>query len=386
MRICALAVLVSTLAYGQLASNTSLVGNVADSSGAPVSGANVTAQNEATQETFSTTSNDNGYYDLRFLKAGTYTITIRRDGFEQSVTRGVPLSANQTVRTDFALRVGQVSETVEVTAAVPPIKTDEAAVRESIGARATAELPLNGRNALQIASFTPGVIPGRKSPAGNPGGGEGFIGAGTREIQNSVSLDGVSIMNNLITTTTYRPSVDAIEEVQVQTGTYPAQYGGYLGVQVNLVTKTGGNQFHGALFEFLRNQVLDAKPFFLPQGRDKPPLRQNQFGVQFNGPVWIPKIYDGRNKTFFMFGWESLRNTAPVPQISSVLTERMRRGDFWRDHDTGGRSEQRPDSVSREPNSDEPAQPADPTIAAVHAAADRTWRSAELQPQRTEHE
>jgi hypothetical protein len=319
---------IGVLAFGQLATNTSLVGNVADSSGAPVSGANVVAQNEATQETFTTTTNDNGYYDLRFLKAGTYTITVRRDGFEQSVTRGVPLSANQTVRTDFALRVGQVSETVEVVAAVPPIKTDEAAVRETIGARATAELPLNGRNALQIASFTPGVIPGRKSPAGNPGGGEGFIGAGTREIQNSVSLDGVSIMNNLITTTTYRPSVDAIEEVQVQTGTYPAQYGGYLGVQINLVTKSGGNQFHGALFEFLRNQVLDAKPFFLPQGRAKPPLRQNQFGVQFNGPVWIPKIYDGRNKTFFMFGWESLRNTAPTPQIGSVLTERMRRGDF----------------------------------------------------------
>lgn len=328
MRLGVLIASSALLAFGQLATNTSLVGNVADSSGAPVSGASVVAQNEATQETFSTTTNDAGYYDLRFLKAGTYTITVRRDGFEQAVTRGVPLSANQTVRTDFALRVGQVSETVEVVAAVPPIKTDEAAVRESIGARATAELPLNGRNALQIASFTPGVIPGRKNPAGNPGGGEGYIGAGTREIQNSVSLDGVSIMNNLITTTTYRPSVDAIEEVQVQTGTYPAQYGGYLGVQINLVSKSGGNQFHGALFEFLRNQVLDAKPFFLPQGRAKPPLRQNQFGVQFNGPVRIPKLYDGRNKTFFMFGWESLRNTAPAPQISSVLTERMRRGDF----------------------------------------------------------
>jgi hypothetical protein len=328
MRICALAVLASAVAFGQLASNTSLVGNVADSTGAAVSGANVVAQNEGTQETYSTTTNADGYYQLRFLKAGTYTITVRQDGFEQSVSRGIPLSANQTVRTDLALRIGQVSETVEVTADIPPIKTDDASVNELIGAKATSELPLNGRNALQIASFTPGVIPGRKNPAGNPGGGEGYIGAGTREIQNSVSLDGVSIMNNLITTTTYRPSVDAVQEVQVQTGTYPAQYGGYLGVQVNVVTKSGANQFHGALFEFLRNQVLDAKPFFLPQGRDKPPLRQNQFGVQFNGPVWIPKLYDGRNKTFFMFGWESLRNTAPQPGIAGSLTPRMRTGDF----------------------------------------------------------
>ncbi len=324
----ALAVSLAVGAFGQLASNTSLVGNVSDSTGAAVSGADVLALNEGTQESISTVTNADGYYDFRSLRAGTYAITVRRDGFEQTIARGIPLSANQTVRTDFLIKVGQVSERVEVTADVSPIKTDEASINELIGAKATAELPLNGRNPLQIAAFTPGVIPGRKNPTGNPGGGEGYIGAGTREIQNSVSLDGVSIMNNLITTTTYRPSVDAVQEVQVQTGTYPAQYGGYLGVQLNVVTKSGTNDYHGALFEFLRNEVVDAKPFFLAQGRDKPPLRQNQFGVQFNGPVWIPKLYNGRNKTFFMFGWESLRNTAPQPAIASVLTPRMRSGDF----------------------------------------------------------
>jgi hypothetical protein len=145
---------------------------------------------------------------------------------------------------------------------------------------------------------------------------------------NSVSLDGVSIMNNLITTTTYRPSVDAIQEVQVQTGTYGAQYGGYLGVQINLVTKGGANDYHGALFEFLRNNALDAKNFFLAPGRPKPPFRQNQYGLQLNGPLSIPKLYDGRNRTFFMFGWERQKAVTEAPGVDSVFTDRMRRGDF----------------------------------------------------------
>ncbi len=327
LRVAA-ALLAAVSAYAQLASITSLVGNVVDPSGAAVAGANAVALNEGTQELYTTTTNAAGYFEFTFVKAGTYAITVSRDGFETAVTRGIQISANQTVRTNFTLRIGQVSERLEVTAEVPPIKTDEASINELIGSKATAELPLNGRNAIRLATITPGVIPGRKNPAGNPGGAEGYIGAGTREIQNSVSLDGVSIMNNLITTATYRPSVDAVQEVQVQTGTYGAQYGGYLGVQINLVTKSGTNDLHGAVFEFLRNDKLDAKPFFLRQGANKPPLRQNQYGVQFNGPVLIPKLYDGRNKTFFMFGWEGLRNTAPNPEIASVLTARMRSGDF----------------------------------------------------------
>lgn len=321
--------IVAMSTFAQLASNTSLVGTVADASGAAVSAVAITALNEGTQETYTTTSNANGYYEFQFVKAGTYSITAKKDGFSAVVTRNVAISANQTVRTDFTLSVGQVNQSLEVTADVPPIKTDDAAINELITTKATAELPLNGRNPLQLAAVTPGVIPGRKAISGNPGGGEGYIGAGVREIQNSISLDGVSMMNNLIMTTTYRPSVDAVQEVQIQTGTYPAQYGGYLGVQVNVVTKSGGNDFHGALFEFLRNEKLDSKDFFLPQGRNKSPFKQNQYGVQFNGPLFIPKIYNGQNKTFFMFGWESLRNVSPqVSSLNNVLTNQMRTGDF----------------------------------------------------------
>ena len=311
----------------QLASNTSIVGNVADASGASIGAAQVTARNQGTGETFTATSNDSGNYEFQFLKAGAYTVTVLKTGFSTAATKDINLSANQTVRSDFALKVGSIDTRVEVTADIPPIKTDEASMNEVISSKATAELPLNGRNPMRLAITTPGVILGARGTS-NPGGGEAYIGAGLREITNSISLDGVSIMSNLITTTTLRPSVDAIQEVQVQTGTYPAQYGGYLGVQINMITKGGSNAFHGAAYEFFRNDKLDAKPFFLAQGRKKPPLRQNQFGVQFNGPVMIPKLYNGKNKTFFMFGWEDLRSGTQAPAIASVFTPLMRQGNF----------------------------------------------------------
>lgn len=313
---------------GQLASNTSLVGNVTDAGGATVSGAQVRALNQGTGESLTATTSELGYYDFQFLKAGVYTVTIQKQGFSTVTTKDISLSANQTLRTDVALQIGSVDTKLEVTADIPPIKTDDASVSEVLSTRQTVDLPTPSRNVMRLAITTPGVIPGFKNPAGNPGGGEGYIGAGTREIMNSISLDGVSIMNNLITTTTLRPNADAVQEVQIQTGTYPAQYGGYLGVQLNMVTKSGTNDYHGSVFEFLRNQRLDAKPFFLRQGAAKAPFRQNQFGVAITGPLSIPKLYNGKNKTFFLFAYEKLISKTAAPVVDAVLTSRMRTGDF----------------------------------------------------------
>ena len=312
----------------QLASTTALVGTVIDSTGAPVAGATVTALNEGTREVSTTKTSNEGYYDFQFVKTGTYTITTEQAGFDVLSKTGIVVATNQTARTDFTLKVGQVSEKVIVTADAPPIATDNPVLSEVIDTARTEDLPLNGRDTLRLAITTPGVIPGLKNPAGNPGGGEGFIGAGTREIQNSVSLDGVSIMNNLITTTTFRPLVDAVQELQVQTGTYPAQYGGYMGVQLNVITKSGSNDFHGSAFEFLRNDVLDARNFFENPNSPRAPLRQNQFGFSLGGPVWIPKIYNGKNKTFFLVSYEGLRISQGIPSISTVLTPLMRQGNF----------------------------------------------------------
>jgi hypothetical protein len=175
-----------------------------------------------------------------------------------------------------------------------------------------------------LALSTPGVILGPKSSATGTPPGIDFVGAGTREIQNSMSLDGISIMSNLITNSPARVMVESVQEVEVQTGTYSAQYGAYLGVHINMVTKAGTNQIHGSLVEFFRNQVLDARSFFtLPTPSNptaaKPPLRQNQFGFELDGPVYIPKIYNGKNKTFFMASYEGFR----LVQAQTVLSTEM---------------------------------------------------------------
>src|SRR4029453_11813823 len=166
---------------------------------------------------------------------------------------------NQVVRSNLELPVGQLTEKVTVSGELTPIATEEPSISEVLNQRTIAELPLNGRDMLRAAALTPGVLTGMKSRTGaNTSGGQDFIGAGAREVQNSISLDGVSITSNLVSTTTLRPSVDAVSEFQIQTGTYSAQYGTWLGVHLNVITKNGTNEFHGSAWEFLRNNVMDA--------------------------------------------------------------------------------------------------------------------------------
>ena len=313
---------------GQVANNTSLVGTVTDASGLAVSGAKVTAVNVATNDLYSATTNEEGSYSITFIREGTYTITVEHNGFTKSVQQGILVENNHTVRTDVSLRVGSVSEAVTVNVGAPPISTDDATVAETIDNQSVVDLPLNGRDALKLAATTSNVILGPKtSPTGVPPG-EDFIGAGQREITNSLTLDGITIMNNLITVTNVSPSVDAVQEVQVQNGNYTAQYGSYMGVHVDLATKSGTNELHGALFEFGRNDMFDAQPFFAAPGSPKRPLHINQFGVEVDGPVSIPKIYKGRNKTFFTASYEGLRQITSPSQLGTPLTQAMRNGDF----------------------------------------------------------
>jgi hypothetical protein len=318
--------------HAQLATTTSLVGTVSDSAGKVAPGAKVTAVETGTLDTRTTLTNALGYYAFEFVRVGTYNITVEHPGFQKVTKIGVVVDINQTVRNDFTLSVGAVSQTVTVEAAVAAIKTDDAAVSEIISSREVAELPLNGRDPMQLARTTPGVIQGLKAANGVPPG-EDFIGAGTREIQNSLSLDGISILNNLITTTPTRPMVESVQEVEVQTGTYSAQYGAYLGVHINMITKSGTNTLHGSAVEFVRNQIFDARNFFLlptaanPTGA-KPPLRQNQFGFELDGPVILPKIYNGRDKTFFMGSYEGLRQLGQSASLGAVMPAAFFRGDL----------------------------------------------------------
>jgi len=315
-------------AEAQVANNTTLVGTVLDANGAAVVGAKVSAVNIATNDTYNGTTNEEGNYSINFIREGNYSVTVEQPGFTKLTQKNIIVDVNQTVRTDFSLSVGAVTESMVVDASVPPISTDDATIVETINTRSVVDLPLNGRDAAKLAATTSNVIVGPKSsPTGVPPGND-YIGAGQREITNSLTLDGITIMNNLITVSAVTPNVDAVQEVQVQNGNYTAQYGSYMGVHVNLTTKSGGNNLHGAVYEFLRNDKFDAHPFFDSPGSDKKPLRFNQFGAEVDGPLYIPKLYDGRNKTFFTASYEGLRQKKSSTQLGTTLTDAMRTGDF----------------------------------------------------------
>jgi hypothetical protein len=326
--ICLLLGACAAVAPGQIANNTSLVGTVLDSGGAAMAGAKVEAVEEGTKLTYSATTNDAGYYAITFIKAGTYDITVRQTGFKTATKTGIPLPNDQAVRTDFALSVGATTDTVSVSASTPPLSTDDATLGETFSTKMVESLPINGHNALEIAALSSNVLIGTKTSYTGVPPGEDFQGAGQREIQNSLTLDGVSIMNNLITVAAARPSSDVISEVQMQSGNYPAQYGAYLGIHINLVSKSGTNELHGSLYDYVENTVFNAKPFLATASSKKPVLNYNQYGFALGGPVVIPKLYNGRDKTFVFGSWEKLKQIGQSTSIGSVLTPAMEKGDF----------------------------------------------------------
>jgi hypothetical protein len=199
----------ATPAAAQLASQTALVGTVTDSGGAVVPGAQVVAVNTNTGDTYETTTTAERYYNIQFVRTGTYEITVSVTGFQTFKATGVQVTGNQVVRTDAALKVGGLTESVNVEAKAQLLTTDSATVSETIGKRAIVELPLNGRNVWSLASTTPGVLAGVNSDIGLS-----FRGAGQREIQNSLSLDGINSSANLLASSSLRPIADAVEEVQ----------------------------------------------------------------------------------------------------------------------------------------------------------------------------
>jgi hypothetical protein len=318
-----LGLLVTPAAYAQLASQTALVGTVSDAAGLALPAATVVAVNVGTKDTYETVTNAEGYYDIQFVRPGRYDITVTLANFQTFRATGVEVATNQVTRTNATLQVGGVNESVDVQASAQVLDTDRATVSETIGQRAIVELPLSGRNVWSLASTTPGVLGGLNSDIGLS-----FRGAGQREIQNSLSLDGINTSANLLAATSMRPIADAVTEVQVQTGSTSAEYGAYLGVHINVVTKSGSNTPHGSLFYFLQDDALDARGHFENRAIPANPRSRKQFGAQFDGPVFIPKFYDGRNRTFFMGAYEGVRGEAITSPFASVPTALMRQGNF----------------------------------------------------------
>ncbi|MDQ2949476.1 MAG: carboxypeptidase-like regulatory domain-containing protein, partial [Acidobacteriota bacterium] len=311
-----------------------ITGEVRDSSGAVVPGANVTIEDRDRGTHRSGVTNDSGVYTFPSLLPGTYNVKAEKSGFRPVTQKDILLQVQQTVRLDFALEVGNVNQAVEVQASTTQLNTEDATVGTVIENKRVIELPLNGRNFLQLVALTPNTNYGfapNSDIAGRLGGdraAQTISIAGQRISFNYFSLDGIN--NTDVTFNTYilLPSIDSILEFKVQSGIYPAEFGRELS-QVNVSTKPGGNQFHGALFEFLRNSFVDAKPYsFTSVHPPKTPFRWNQYGFTLGGPVWIPKLFNGRNRLFFMSNFEGFRQRQQLQAVFSSPPVSQRAGDF----------------------------------------------------------
>lgn len=319
--------LVIVLAIGYSAwaqtSSTTLLGTVLDSSGAPIPSAEVSATHISTNQVRSITTNEQGYYVLPALDVGEYRIAVQKAGFKSQVRAGVVLQVNQRLEVGFSLSVGDVSERVEVTAAVSALDTSSASLGTVVEQKKIVDLPLNGRNYAQLAWLVPGVTPGQRHSNDSVNFSNPFqIAAnGQRQFNTEVTMDGVSINSALLNQSNFRPSIDALQEFRVQTGNYSAEYGMLSGAHVNLVLRSGSNSVHGTLFEFFRHDKLDARDFFLPSTQPKAPFRQNQYGATVGGPI-------RKDATFFFVSYEGFRKRRANVGNSVVLTGAQRAGDF----------------------------------------------------------
>ena len=310
-----------------------ITGEITDATGAVAPNVTVTATNTGTNASRATKTNGVGQYSFPDLVPATYQVKVAAEGFQTAVST-LELQVQQTARVDFVLTVGQASQTVEVSAATAALTTESATVGTVISEKMITEMPLNGRNFLQLIALAPNVSTGFVSPsqASNRQGGDraqqNFSVAGMRGSWNNYTLDGVSNTDPNFNLYVQLPSLDAIQEFKVQSGIYPAEFGREA-AQINVSTKSGTNSFHGSLFEFLRNSELDAKPYdFIGTRPAKAPFKQNQYGYYLGGPVWIPKIYNGKNRLFFASNWEGYKSRLQNTGNFSVIPDAWRGGDF----------------------------------------------------------
>ncbi|MDE3166064.1 MAG: TonB-dependent receptor, partial [Acidobacteriota bacterium] len=305
-----------------------------DQSGAIVDGAAVTVTNPQTGFTRQVLTNNAGNYVFPALLPGLYDVKVSKQGFAVVSRNGVELQVNQVARLDFQMQVGGVAEQVEVTAGAPLLATENATVGTVIENRRIVELPLNGRNYLQLVALSPNVNASFAS-AGQAGSRQGgdrssqqLSIAGNRREWNYFTLDGVDNTDVNFNTYIFMPSIDALQEFKVETGIYSAEFGREAG-QVNVSSKPGTNEYHGTVFEFLRNSTLDARPYaFTSNAPAKAPFRWNQYGFTLGGPVWIPKLFNGRNRLFFMSNFEGFRLRNQSQGVYSLPTAAMQTGDF----------------------------------------------------------
>jgi outer membrane receptor protein involved in Fe transport len=334
---------VATL-WGQSPQGT-ITGIIADAQGARVPGVEVVATQVATNLTYKGSSSEDGTYVIPALPVGRYTVTATAAGFKTFKREDIQLEVSQRLRLDITLEVGQLSETITVSGEVSRVRTEESSLGTVVERRRIEELPMNGRHVFNLVKLVTGVQP---IDRGADGFGE-ITNQGFSQIQfnggpvygTQMFLDGgantVPVHNEIGVV----PMVDAVEEFKVETNGLKAEFGQTSGGVVNVVTKSGTNEFHGSLYEFFRNDALDARNAFATQvasntGRIKPILRYNQYGGTVGGPVWIPKVYNGKNRTFFFVGYEQWRFRNSEIRWATVPTPLERSGDFSNTRDANG--------------------------------------------------
>ena len=297
-------------AWAQL-SSASVTGVVHDSSGSVVPQAKITLQNVETTVTRAAQSNSAGNYVFLNINPGQYTLQAEAQGFDISKTAPFTLAVNQTTTLDLTMQVGTVQQSVTVETSGELVQSATAELGAVVAEKQVVDLPLNGRNFTQLLSLTPGVAP--VSVSQNSGGFGNVLSGSAFEFpaingqtnrSNFFLTDGINNQGSFQSTYTVAPIIDQIAEFKVNSHDDQAEFGGVLGGVINVVTKSGTNQLHGSAWEYLRNNDLDARNTFLPSVT---PYRQNQFGVAAGGPVWIPKLYNGKNKTFFFAAYEGVR-------------------------------------------------------------------------------
>jgi hypothetical protein len=307
-----------------------ITGAVTDQSGAVMSAARVTITNTATNQTRQTATNEAGNYSAPYLTPGLYDVRVENPGFKASTRKGVDLQVDAVARIDFKMEVGEVTQQMEVTGGAPQLNTETVAMGTVIENRRIVDLPLNGRDYLQLVTLSPNVV--GEAPSTGGGGLQGGVRsqtalsvAGQRLEFNHYTLDGVENTDPNFNSYIIHPSVDAVQEFKVQTGVYSAEFGKGAS-QINVTTKSGSNEYHGAMFEFLRNSAVDAKQW--EQVGNKNPFRRNDYGFTLGGPVGIPRVFSGKDRLFFMSNFEELRDRLTTQQVTSVATNAMRAGDF----------------------------------------------------------
>ena len=332
------------LLAGSLAAQTTsteVLGTVTDPSGALVAGAEVILLRIDTGEKRTTVTTASGDYSFPLIETGNYTVKASAPGFKILEKTGVTVTLQQKARVNFTLQVGATTESMQVVASGVELKSDDAVVGQAIDNRRISELPMNGRNIASLLVTVPGVEYGLRQGFDGEGGNlvPGRIIAvtanGQRELNAQVTIDGVVAGGSQVNVVTLVPSVDAMEQIKVQTSSYSAEYGQNNGAIVQIAMKSGTNKFRGTLFEFLRNDKTSALNYFLnfqlaatATPLQPPRLRRNQFGAFLAGPVILPKIYNGKDRTFWSFSFEALRLTQETVSEAFYFPQEFRNGDF----------------------------------------------------------